>query len=259
MSAVIDVMLTYFSDSKKAGSYFLLFLVSLLVIWYINRQKNKWLITYGIVMLILAVMNPVTVWVLSLVFGIAVKYESITWLIPLLFYIPYAVTELMDYVKSAKKRNLVLVIMVFLISISGNLFGFYNPYTHTSTAVVTDEEKQIVEFLNSQNASLVLADDSLISAISNYGNKVPLMYGRDLWTMNMDAGIMDGYNEEAYSLYDAMRCTKENITFIADTASICGCEIIVIDRFDGYGKKIDAYDLVLDTDNYLVYKQGLQK
>jgi len=254
MSRVIDYMLTYFSDSKQAGSYFLLFLVSLLAMWYINRKKNMWLIVYGIVIMVLAVMNPVTVWIIQRVFPASNSFPSITWLIPILFYVPYGITELMEYVKTSKTRNMIVVITFFVISISGSLCGFYNSRTVTDNAIVTDEEKSIVEFLNMNEPKLVLADDTMISAICHYGDRIPLMYGKDLWTVDMDAGIMDGYNEEAYSLYDAMRCTKENIAFITDTAGECNCDYIVIDKFENNSEVIGSYELALSTDNYLIYK-----
>lgn len=254
MSTIVEIMLAYFSESKQAGSYFLLFLVSIFMMWHINRQKNMWLTLYGILILIVAVMNPIMVWVISLVFPVMQSYAPITWIIPLMFYIPYVITELMDYVKTSRNRNLVIIIMIFLISISGSLCGFYHTKTYTDDAVVTKDEKEVVKFLNDQQTRLVLADPSLVPVISSYGELIPLMFGRDLWTMNLDTGIMDGYNEESYTLYDAMRTTKENIYFIADTAKACGCDYMAIKSFDDFKDKIGSYELVFNTDTYLVYR-----
>ena len=94
MKEIIDIMLKYFSDSKLAGSYFLLFLVSIVLLYYMNRQKNRWFIMYGILLLVVVVMNPVSVWLMVQVFPSLISYGPITMLVPILIYIPFAAAEL---------------------------------------------------------------------------------------------------------------------------------------------------------------------
>lgn len=44
MSKTIDIMLDYFSHTKLAGSYFLLFLVSIVLLYYLHKERNVWFI-----------------------------------------------------------------------------------------------------------------------------------------------------------------------------------------------------------------------
>ena len=117
MIETFNTMLQYFSDSKLAGSYFLLFLVSIVLLYYMNKEKNVWFIMYGVVLLALVVMNPIVVWVLSQVFPVLSTYGPITLLIPTLFLIPFAATELSDSIKVRRIRHLVVIILVFLMFI----------------------------------------------------------------------------------------------------------------------------------------------
>lgn len=253
MINMLNVMLQYFSDSKLAGSYFLLFMVSIVLLYYINKEKNVWFIMYGVVLLIVVIMNPVVMWALAQIFPVLKSYGPITLLIPILFYIPFAATELTDALKKRNVRHIVVAILVFLIFICGNMCGFLKDYSITSTNVSDDEELEIVAYLNDKQPSMVLADEEMISVITARGNAIPLFYGRDLWTANMDTGIMDGYNEEAYTLFDVMKLSSENARFIADTAYEYSCDIIVMDTFEGAPLLLGNYKMGKKTNNYLVY------
>lgn len=254
MSNAFEIMMSYFSQTKLAGSYFLLFLVSIVLLYYLQKERNVWFILYGIVLLVVVVMNPIVVWVLMQVFPALETYEVITLLIPAGLYIPFAATELVDAMKEKKIRHIMVLIVVLLICICGNMFGFFKDYSVGDTNVYTIEEQGIVEFLEKQNPKLVLADEQLIPAITEYGNMIPLLYGLDLWTPNMDTGIMDGYNEEAYTFFDALQNSKENAAFIGETAYEYSCDIIVMDLYEEAPKRLGNYKLIGLTDNYLIYQ-----
>lgn len=255
MSNTIDVMLNYFSQTKLAGSYFLLFLVSIVLLYYISKEKNVWFILYGVVLLIVVVMDPIVVWALMQIFPALNTYAPLTLMIPVLLYVPFAVTELIDSVNDSTKKHFLILIMVLLISVCGNLFGVFKEYSVSDDSILTSEEQQIIDNLNELQPQLLLADESMIHAVSTYGNALPLLYGRDLWTANMDTGIMDGYNEEAYSFFDAMKNTEENVDYIVDTAYEYSCDVLLLDNYEGSPKRIGKYTKVLETDNYVIYKQ----
>jgi len=254
MSNAYDIMTSYFSQSKLAGSYFLLFLVSIVLLYYLQKSRNIWFILYGIALLVLVVMNPIVVWALMQLFPALETYEAITLLIPMELYIPFAATELADSMKERKVKHIIVLITVLLICICGNMFGFFKDYSIDQTNIYSREERGIVEFLEKQKPTLVLADEELIPAITEFGEMIPLLYGLDLWTPNMDTGIMDGYNEEAYTFFDALQNSKENATFIGEAAYEYSCDIIVMDLFEEAPKRLGNYKLIGITDNYLIYR-----
>jgi len=254
MSETLDIMLAYFSDSKLAGSYFLLFLVSIVVLYFINQEKNKWFILYGISLLVIVVMDPIVVLLLMTVFPSLRSYGPITLLIPILFYVPFAAAELNDHLKDIKIRRIVTAILVFLVFICGNMCGLIKEYSVNENNITDSEEMGIITYLNNTRPEMVLADEQLIQSITARGNMIPLFYGRDLWTSDMDTGIMDGYNEEAYTLFDAMKNSKENADFIALTAYEYRCDIIIMDSFEKAPIVLGNYNLEEKTQNYLIYK-----
>jgi len=253
MIETFNIMLQYFAQTKLAGSYFLLFLVSIVLLYYINKEKNIWFIMYGIVLHVVVIMNPVVVWVLAQIFPVLNSYAPLTMLVPILFYIPFAATELTDILKERKVRHVVVFILVFLIFICGNMCGYIKDYSVTENNISDTEELAIVDYLNAKKPNMILADESIIQTITARGNALPLFYGRDLWTADMDTGIMDGYNEEAYTLFDVMKNSELNADFIADTAYEYRCDIIIMDYFDEAPERLGKYKLEKTTFNYLVY------
>ena len=254
MVETFSTMNTYFSDSKMAGSYFMLFLVSIFLLYYLDKEKHKWFILYGIALLVVVVMNPLTVWVLSKAFPALAIYEPFTLLIPTMLYIPFTVTELVEKFKTAKYRHFLWVALIFLICICGNLFGHYSKNTINAYNKYDDEKREIVKYLSDKKPELVLADESIIPFITDSAEDVPMLYGKDMWTYGLDMGIMDSYTEEEVRLYRAMEDAQIKSDYIADTAAEFGCDIIVIKRYDDALTLVGRYVMAKQTENYLIYE-----
>ena len=253
MADTLRTMLDYFQSSKQAGSYFMLYLLCIILMYYLNKDKHKWFILYGIALMLVVVMNPFTVWLLSKAFGALAIYEPFTCLIPIFLYIPFTVAELLDSITDTKRRHILLLVIVFFISICGNLCGFYQKNTLAQTNVVSGEEADIVEYLEERQATLVLADEEIIPVITE-NTSVPLLYGKDMWTYGMDLGIQDGYTEAERELYEAMSEPEVKANYIASSAYECGCDIIVMKRFEGQTAYLGPYTIAKQTEGYLVYE-----
>lgn len=249
-------MYTFFQNSKLEGSYILLFVISLVILYSVNEKKNKWLSFYPIVVLILVVANPLTVWIMSLVFPVLGNYSQLTVLLPILIYIPFAITELIESLKDFKSRIILAVILFFFVSICGNLFGIFGGDTKTEENRYNDEKRQIIEYADeaASNGALVMGDDSILPFLTAYGNNIPLLYGQDIMLFNGDLGIMDIYDDSIIQIHNLMWTPSENFKNIASMAYAHGCDIIIIKRFDGAKIFEGCYDIDMQTDNYLIYK-----
>ena len=256
MSALADNMYTLFQNSKMEGSYFLLFAISLVVLFSVNERKNKWLALYPVAIVVLVVANPVTVWLLSLVFPVLGNYGQLIALIPLLIYIPFAATELIVSIKNSRARVALFLILLFLISVCGNLFGLFGGDTKIEENHYNDERKQIIAYADeaSRNGALILADDEILPFITNYGDNVPILYGQDIMMFNSDLGILDRYDDGIIAIHNMMWDKTENFNSITAMAYAYGCDIIIVRRFDRARIFEGCYDIDLQTENYLVYK-----
>lgn len=253
MQLVISNMASVFQANKMEGSYFLLFILSLVIIYNVNKERNRSYVLFAVGVLLLLVMNPVTVWLLSRMFPVLSTYRVFLLWVPTLLFVPFACVELLENTKNSKHRMQLILLLFVMIALSGNCFGLYKQNKPLYTSV-TQEQRQIVKQLKEKKDTVVLADETITPSIRCLSSDIVLLYGKDLWTPNMDMGIMDEYSEEMMALYEAMRNPKECMSDIAAMASMYECDIIVVKKYDGYMKKAGSYELEQETDHYLVYE-----
>ena len=80
-----------------------------------------------------------------------------------------------------------------------------------------------------------------------------VLYGKDIYTANMDLGIMDGYDSSLMGLYEAMKNSKENMEQIAESAYLYDCHVLVVDSFENAPDQVGNYRLEKETGKYLIF------
>ena len=257
MSKVFDSMYTFFQNSKMEGSYILLFGLSIVILYLAEDRKNRWLAFYPLVLFAMVIANPLTVWILSMVFPVLGDYEHLAVLIPLLIYIPFGITELIAGLKSHRERLIVGFVLFVFVSVCGNLAGLFGGNTKTADNLYSAERKELVAYADAVAAEggLVMADDEILPFLTSYGDNIPLLYGQDIMMFNGDLGIMDTYDEGIIAIHNMMWTPEEHIDSIAAMARSYGCDIMIVRRFEG--AKIFAGSYVCDkqTENYLIYRK----
>ncbi len=254
MHEVITNIIHVFNESKLSGSYFFLYLLCLFVLYRVNKEKSQGFLLYRIGILVVVIFNPITIWLIARIFPAMTTYTPFILLIPILIYLPYTCVELFECLKDYKKKLMLMVLIFVIIAISGNVFGLYQ-INAVAQNLYTNEKKQIIQALDDKDF-LILADESIAPYMRSHASNIQLLYGKDLWTPGLDTGIMDEYNEDMLSLYEAMKNPEECIGDIVATASIYECDIIVVKNFDSYKDLYGSYELQQETEHYLVY--GLQ-
>ena len=68
MQGIITVMTQVGTGIKAEGSYFILLLAALYILYRINGKKNQWYIYYILLTQVLVVVNPIVVLILSKAF-----------------------------------------------------------------------------------------------------------------------------------------------------------------------------------------------
>lgn len=254
MGSIAGTMYTFFQNSKTEGAYMLLFALSIVILYFTNRERDRFYTVYSALLLLGVVCNPVTVWILSLIFPVLKNYSPMAGLIPILLYIPYGIVELLYIIKSVKTQRIVAILLFLYVSICGNFIGAFEGNTRTQTNYYDAGKREVVEFLEANTKSMALADDSLLSFISSYGDSVPLLYGHDLLHADSDLGIIDGYDYEIFDIQRMMWAPQIYLDDIAKVAKSRGCDIIVVKNFEGAKSHTGVYRLALSTPDYIVYR-----
>ena len=82
MRLIAENMTSVFHADKLAGSYFLLFILSLIIIYNTNKERNRYYVLFAVGILLLLIMNPVSVWILTMVFPALASYTPFVLWIP---------------------------------------------------------------------------------------------------------------------------------------------------------------------------------
>ena len=256
MNVIFNTMYTFFQNSKLEGSYFLLFALSLVVLYVAEQGKHRWLSLFPVAMVLLVVGNPLTVWIISRIIPTVANYYQLVVLMPLLIYIPFGATVLIDGLKTHRERVIVGIVLVLFISICGNLFGFFGGDTVTEKNKYNEERQEIIAYTNdaTKDGGLVLAGAEILPFITAYGDNIPLLYGQDIMLYNGDLGIMDEYDDGMITIHNSMWTPEESFDSIVAMAYGYGCDIIIINKFEGAPEKVGEYFVDKETENYLIYR-----
>ena len=267
---VRDTMITSFSQVKGAGSYFLFYLMALglgLMVawdrygssragdnWMVEEAKKQirlWPFLFGLCALVLVVANPVSIWILNKISPIEGQFHKAWSLLLVLFLIDYGVVCFISLLAEQRQKNILILGFVLLIGLAGSSYGLLSARQKEEAY---DGERQVVDrVLKQEERGIMLAPNKVLEYASIYEPEILLLYGKDLYTPNLDLGIMDSYPPEFLGIYEAMQEPEKNLEFLGEMASLYDCWIMVLDAFHQAPEEIGEFTRVGTTKDYLVY------
>lgn len=270
MGEVIKIMLSAFQETKESGSYMLFYLLALglgLAVawdrygktemednWMVEEAKKQiqlWPFLYGLLMLILVVMNPLVIWFFNTKTRMEEEYYKVWGLLLFLFLCAYGIVCFLSILREQKQRLLVVFGFVMLIGIAGSSYGL--TAERKGMADYT-EESGVVQFIEDEKKdAMVVATESFVEYAAVQEPKLQLLYGKDIYTPNMDLGIVDTYPVEIVHLYELMKQPEGSMGMISRMAALCECDVIVTEYFENAPDKAGAYYKENVTEKYIVY------
>ncbi len=277
MQLILDIMTTAFYEVKESGSYLLFYLLALglgvLVVWnrfrgveanseWIREETGQqiqiWPFLFSLLALILVAANPLCIWILNKISPIQGQYEKSWSLLLVLFVIAYAVVCFHDFLSEPKQRIILTVGMIILTGLAGTSYGILSRSGQQEDSSGECEAAEMVRDILEDTLELrekpLLAAAPLTEYMAVYCPEVILLYGKDLYTPNLDLGIMDAYPEELLGIYEAMKNPEENVEHLAQMAYLYDCGVMVLDAFEKPPKQVGGFLLYGQTEDYTVYR-----
>lgn len=270
MMEMVEIILSTFQESKEKGSYVLFYLLALglgLAVawdrygktevednWMVEEAKKQiqlWPFLYGLLALLLVVMNPVAVWLINKITPVAGQYYKIWALLLLLFLCAYGMVCFLSILREEKQRVFVTLGFVMLIGLAGSSYGILAERPGKKDFA---EEAGVVQMIEeAKEDALVLAADPILEYVGVYEPQVQVLYGKDIYTANMDLGIMDAYPTELMHLYEAVKQPEGSMGEISNMALMYDCDVIVVRSFENAPDKAGVYYKKEMTQNYILY------
>ena len=270
MKEIVRIMLLAFQETKESGSYMLFYLLALglgLAVawdrygktqmednWMVEEAKKQiqlWPFLYGLLALVLVVMNPLVIWLFNKKVRMEEQYCKIWGILLFLFLCAYGIVCFLSILREQKQKLIVVVGFVFLIGLAGSSFGLMAERPGKQDY---KEENEVVQFIKAEaEDGLILASEPFLEYIGVQEPEMRVLYGKDMYTPGLDLGIMDTYPVETAHLYEYMKQPKGNMGTISKMAMWCECDVLVISYFENAPDKAGEYYKKAVTKNYLVY------
>lgn len=269
MSMIVETMLSSFTECKESGSYILFYFLALgfgMAVawerfgkrepeenWMVEEAKNKiqlWPFLYGALMFALVVGNPLAVWAFHKLTPVTGQYHKMWTLLMPLFLCAYGMVCFLTILREKKQKIYLALGFVLLIGLAGNGFGILSQRTAGEDR---QEEAYVAGLIKEKEDALVLAADPVLEYLNVYEPKVKVLYGKDLYTPNLDLGIMDTYADELLHLYETVKQPEGCMGEISNMAFLFDCDIMVIEKFENAPDKAGAFYKKETTEHYIVY------
>ena len=270
MMKIGEIIYSAFQESKAAGSYMLFYLLTLglgLAVawdrygkghmegnWMVEEAKKKiqlWPFLYGMGSLLLVVMNPLAIWGFNKITPIEGQYYKVRGLLLFLFLCAYGMVCFLSLLREKKQQVFVALGFVVLIGLAGSNYGIL---AERSGRECFQEEAQVVQWIEEyKEDALILAVDPVLEYIGIYKPQMRVLYGKDIYTANMDLGIMDTYPLELVHLYEAVKQPEGSMGEISNVAWMYDCDAIVVRFFENAPDKAGVFYKREITDNYILY------
>lgn len=269
MKETAEILFSTFQECKESGSFVLFYFLALglgLAVgwdrygktemednWMVEEAKKQiqlWPFLYGLLALV-TVMCPLVLWGLNRITPVAGQYYKVWGLLLCLFLCAYGMVCFLSIIREKKHRPMVALGFVLLIGLAGSGYGLTSeradPKEYTEEAFLMEEIKERDE------DALVLADAPVVEYMGVYEPEMRILYGKDLYTADMDLGIMDTYPTELLNLYEAMKQPKGAMGEISSVAVMFDCDVLIIKQFENAPDKAGVYYKRAVTENYILY------
>lgn len=270
MMTIWEIIYSTFQESKEAGSYMLFYLLALglgLAVawdrygkaetennWMVEEAKKQiqlWPFLYGLLTLLLVVVNPLAIWLLNKITPMAGQYYKVWGMLLFLFLCAYGMVCFLSLLREKRQRSFVTIGFVILIGLAGSSYGILAERPGKKDFA---KEEQVVQWIKeSEGNALILAVDPVLEYIGIYEPGMQVLYGKDIYTANMDLGILDAYPLELMHLYEAVKQPEGCMGEISNVAFLYDCDAVVVRFFENAPDKAGVYYKREMSDKYILY------
>lgn len=270
MREILEIMISTFQQCKSSGSYVLFYFLALglgLAVawdrysktemednWMVEEAKKSiqlWPFLYGLSSIILIVINPLAIWFLNKLTPIAGQYYKVWTMLLFLFLCAYGMVCFLILLRERMQQMMLIGAFVVIIGLAGSGYGILAD--RFSRADYEEEEAVAQWIMESNKEAMILATDPVLEYVGVYYPEIQVLYGKDIYTANMDLGIMDSYPPEMMQLYETMKQPQGAMGEISSVALMYDCDILVVKAFENAPDKAGVYYKRQMTEDYIIY------
>ncbi|MFP3155319.1 hypothetical protein LQZ18_13010 [Lachnospiraceae bacterium ZAX-1] len=259
MNQLMEQVKGYF-DLYFAGGMYLLLLLSELFYIYVRdgqKEKNKELLQYYPVFMLVVIGNPVVIYVATK-YMIGSVYWRAFWLLPVLIVIAYGMTRVVASEKRTGRLLVALLCAILLIVVSGSNIATRDNYDYAENKeklpqaaieiadIIKNHSERMADTQENQPKAIV--DGDLICYIRQYNATIKLLYGRNVTRITNP-------KSKALLVYSQLQAEYPDFAYVVKIARKYKCNYLVVKNTDYAMQNLTDLDfqLVQAYDVYSVF------
>jgi len=254
MITLIKEITTTFKDYSGSSIIMLLFVVSLIYLYFSEEDKGKRsILIYGSICLLVLFFCPILAYlVMNVIFNDNEVYYRMLWLLPVNTVVAYSGVKLINTCKGNIKKILLGTLFILIIGTNGS-YVYSNPtfLKAENSYHLPDEVIEVCDaILPKEEGKWVCAvfPKEMISFVRQYSSRIYMPYGR--------AVLIDRWNL-GHLLYDLMEEETINSEVLSDQATDYGCEYIILAEGKNMTVSLENYNYkkVDSVAGYQIFKR----
>lgn len=237
-----------FNEYKGSGAYFVLFAISLIIIFYIEKKIKKsnnkeFLFTFSII-IFLIIICPIFAKFANIIYRKNI-YGRLFWMLPLGVVIAYTATYIISTIKKKNEKIILSIILIGIISLSGkNIYTSENFTKADNYYKLNQEAIDMVNFIKQDNTvrKKVIPPVEFVAQIRQIDADISVMYARNPQGYADNSFVMNYINGDIRKIIDTLRDGK--------------CNYIIYSKQANMSEKLKKYSFyeVISTENYVLYR-----
>lgn len=252
-SSFAQILLSYVQFAGN-GMYMLIFFISLLFIFVLERNNNtRIILCYYPVVLLTVIFNPLFLYLIS-AFVESIVYWRMFWMLPITCGIAYVASVVVISVSDRVKKVIAIVTLIAIFIMSGEyIFTKENYGKTTNWYKLPAQTIEVCEILEKDcdGVILVVVPGDLETTIRQYDANIQMIYGRD---GALNTTVTDYVDRVA--IYSLMHNSDLDVGWISQLMRKFECNYLVLNKSTVLMDDLEKYGYkYLDsTESYNIYR-----
>ncbi|MEG2625945.1 MAG: hypothetical protein RR956_06695 [Christensenella sp.] len=192
MTAGFNVLKDILAAYNGSGSFLIVYLVALILIYVIGSKEDKELFFFPTLAIIIVLFNPFTVYFIANYMGSDIYWRTL-WIFQVCLAVAYIAVKAINFLRLKTQKVTAFVLMLILIAVTGKFMFVPDNYQVSDNLYKLPKEviplTEIIKNNDTDGDILAVFPPELVCYIRQYDANVNLLYGREQIKYGVTYGV----------------------------------------------------------------------
>ncbi len=254
----IKSLFKYFNQERYL--FFIMFLISIMFIFFKEKDKKKkiFFVWYSILIL-LVIWNPLCIWLLNKFINLGSMYR-IYYMLPTLITMAYAITKFVEYFGKVTKLVFIVIFSGAIIFLGNTIFNEYNMIKVDNLYKLPDETVEIAYAISDDKETSykkAIVPYGMSSRIRQVRANIDMVYTRVVTALYDENGKqLPSDSDDASNYEPVQKLNSGDVKYIVNLCKRTNTNYVVFEKSTDLTESMETYGFKLfyETQNYDIYR-----